>query len=100
MGENREYDRSYAVGVAFEFNRPQHYRATRAYPNPQQVDGQVAQQALPVQVIRLESERIAGCLKDNGCKDRMDGKGRRSTGREGVGISGYQDYAVNTFAGR
>lgn len=37
-GENLEYDRWYAAGVAFEFNGPQHYHPTDIYPDPRQVD--------------------------------------------------------------
>lgn len=34
-GERMEYDRWYPPDVAFEFNGPQHYGATEAYPDPQ-----------------------------------------------------------------
>lgn len=36
-GEPMEYDRWYPVGVAFEFNGPQHYGPTETFPDPEKV---------------------------------------------------------------
>lgn len=36
-GETLKYDRWYPVGVAFEFNGPQHYGPTDAFPDPDKV---------------------------------------------------------------